>query len=341
MVVGQSSYRTPVFAGFFWALALAGCSEGPPEEKPSETAHFRFVFQDLDAALISIWGTGENDVWAVGADVASGPLVLHWDGAAWTTFETGVRADLYWVFGFAEGPVFFGGTNGTLLVYQDGAFTPMATPGTGTVFGIWGTSPDDLWAVGGAEGGASGGFAWRRDGDEWVEVEGFPEEVSESKAIWKVWGSARDDVWLVGTAGTALHFDGSTFTTDNVGGGESLFTVHYAGGRYAAVGGFGTGAIYENPGGGWEESDTPGFPGLVGVCLTAEGGGYAVGNFGAFVERRDGVWREGEGPDTVETLHAIWVDPKGGLWTVGGQVQARPLVSGLLAYRGERVPKGE
>ena len=68
--------------------------------------------------------------------------------------------------------------------------------------------------------------------------------------------------------------------------------------------------------------------------------GYAVGRFGAFVEQRGGEWLEARGPDTIRTLHAIWSDPAGGLWAVGGELDVRPLVSGVLAYRGKNVPKG-
>jgi hypothetical protein len=332
-VVGSELSARRVLAGLCTIMAVAGCGEDPPPGEPA-TPEWQLVHEDLESALISVWGTSTDDVWAVGADAGSGPLVLHWDGATWTTLDTGVRADLYWVFGFEDGPVFLGGTNGTILRYEAGAFRQLTTPGSGTVFGIWGVAPDTLWAVGGAEGGSSGGFAWQLDGDEWSAVAGFPEEVTASKAIWKVWGSAPDDVWLVGTAGTALHYDGATFTDENVGSGESLFTVHYAGGRFAAVGGFATGLLFENSGSGWVPEDASDLPGLVGVALTERGGGYAVGNFGAFSERTNGVWRAAEGPPTIETLHAIWVDPEGGLWSVGGQVQARPLVRGLLAYRG-------
>jgi hypothetical protein len=335
-VVGfDVSLRRVLASGF---LGLCACGEEPSPEPA--TPEWALVHEDLPSALSSVWGTSADDVWAAGADAGDGPLVLHWDGAAWSALPAGVRADLYWVFGFDGGPVFFGGTNGTILRYEDGAFVSMATPGAGTVFGIWGTSPEQIWAVGGAEGGSSGGFAWRREGETWIPVDGFPEDIAESKAIWKVWGSSATDLWLVGTAGTALHFDGTTFSTESLGTGESLFTVHYAGGRYAAVGGFATGLLFENAGSGWEAREASGFPGLVGVYLT-ETGGYAVGNFGSFVEREGETWREAAGPPTIETLHAIWADPNGGLWTVGGQVQARPLVRGLLAYRGERVPKGD
>jgi hypothetical protein len=288
-----------------------------------------------------VWGTAADDVWAVGGDAGDGATVLHWDGASWTRLDTGVSADLWWVFGFDGGPVYMGGSGGTILRYADGAFTPMTTPTADTVFGIWGATPDDVWAVGGAEGGASGGFAWRLDGDAWVAADGFPAAVADSKVVWKIHGSAADDVWLVGTAGLAIRWDGEQFTEDNLGGGESLFTVHQRDGRFVAVGGFATGLIFEHDGSGWERVSEPDAPPLAGVCALDGGGGFAVGQFGAVMERRDGAWQVVDGPATEETLHAVWVDPDGGAWAVGGQVQAFPLVRGVLAYRGETVPEGD
>src|SRR5690606_16900636 len=109
------------------------------------------------------WGTSDSDVWTVGGDMrdGTGPLVMHYDGAAWERVETGQSdGDLWWVFGFDGGPVFMGGGGGVILRHEGGTFTVMDTPTTDTVFGIWGASPDDMWAVGGTFD--TNGFAWRR-----------------------------------------------------------------------------------------------------------------------------------------------------------------------------------
>jgi hypothetical protein len=235
-----------------------------------------------------------------------------------------------------------GGAGGSIVRYQDGVFSATTTPSSEvTVFGLWGSSPDDMWAVGGADGGGVGAFAWRLQGDTWVEAPGFPTELAAQNAIWKVWGSDADDVWLVGTAGVAVHWDGSSFENTNVGGGESLFTVHCAGEHFVAVGGSIAGFLFENDGSGWQsiDVDEPLYA-LIGVHLVGADRGYAVGRFGAFVEERDGAWREAEGPATTRTLHTVWSDPAGGVWTVGGELDVRPMVSGVLAYRGSHPPKG-
>ena len=80
----------------------------------------------------------------------------------------------------------------------DGSFTKMTTPGTGTVFGIWGATPDDVWAVGG-DSSEIGGFAWRLDDDSWTPEPSLPGDVTANAAVWKVFGTAANDAWFVGS----------------------------------------------------------------------------------------------------------------------------------------------
>lgn len=325
-------------------LLLGACGDDAPVDPDggidAATAPWTMIHEDLEGALMSIWGASTADVWAVGSDPGDGPMVIHWDGSGWTKLDTGIRGDLWWVYGFADGPVFMGGKDGHILRYEDGDFTLETTPTPETVFGIWGTSPSDMWAVGGLDGGQSGAFAWRRDGESWVLAPGFPTELTDTHGLWKVWGASSTDVWIVGTAAIALHWNGISLEQENLGGGESLFTVHHAAGRFAAVGGFATGLLFENGGSDWESVGASDLPALSGVCLGEDGAGYAVGGFGAFVEHDGSAWVTATGPATAETLHAIWIDPDGGLWTVGGQVLVFPLGRGLVAYRGTDAPTG-
>jgi hypothetical protein len=313
-------------------LALAACP-------PPPTPRWQQVAKKLPNALLSVWGTSAQDVWTVGSDAADGkgPLVLHYDGTAWTRLDTGATGDLWWVFGFASGPVFLGGQNGLLLKYEGGAFTRMTSPGTAIVTGLWGASPDDVWAVGAEFGGARGAFAWRLQSGVWREAAGFPPGLVDTDALWKVWGRDANDVWLVGSAGKTLHWDGSTFTVVNAGTGESLFTVHANGKRFVAVGGFGTGKIVESAGTTqWTNQSPADAPSLIGVALTEADTGYAVGQYGAVFARTDaGVWAEERTGFTLnQSLHSVWVDPAGGVWAVGGEVLTIPLKDGVLLHRG-------
>ena len=321
-------------------LGLGACPTTP--EPPTEG--WEIVHHDLPAALLSVWGTSSRDVWAVGADAldGSGPTVIHFDGETWSRAPTGqAQGTLWWVFGFDGGPIYMGGEGGVILRYQAGEYTLMDTPGTQTVFGIWGATPDEVWAVGGTSD-ATGGFAWRLEGDAWVQEPSFPAEVSANAAIWKIFGTSGEDAWLVGSNGVALHWDGSTLEPGDTGVGSSLFTVHAADGRYAAVGGAATGIIVEYEDGQWTNvTPDPPPPGLTGVVLGADGTGVAVGSFGAVYTRSDEGWAEEDlGVAIGLSLHAGWIDDRADIWAVGGRVYTPPYVEGLLIHRGPSIPNG-
>jgi hypothetical protein len=318
--------------------ALSGC--GGPDSEPG----WQIVASKLPGAMMSVWGTSASDVFVVGGDTRDGhgPNAQHFDGTAWTRLDTGQSAgNLWWVFGFPGGPVYMGGDGGTILRYQGGSFTRMTTPGIGTVFGIWGASNSDLWAVGGDPGGQSGGFAWRLSGgDTWATAPGFPTDLPMTDAIWKMYGRSASDAWMVGTRGKALHWDGSALALTTTGAGESLFTVHADEGGYVAVGGAGTGVILENTGNGWQNASPSGAAPLVGVCLSAQAA-YAVGQDGAVYTRDATTWSKVHTGLTIdESFHAVWIDPTGGVWAVGGEVSTPPYVNGIVVHLGQDVPEG-
>lgn len=327
------------------ALFGAACSGDDDDGDDTTKAEWRVIDEGLPAALLSVWGTGPDDVWAVGGDLrdGSGPLVVHYDGAAWSRVATGADSgDLWWVYGFAGGPIFMGGTGGRILKYEGGSFTAMQTPSQATVFGIWGSSASDVWAVGG-ELGTRGGFAWRNDGSNtWTPEPTLPVETASTAAVWKVFGTSANDVWLVGSGSVSFQWNGTSLVAGDTGVGGSLFTVHGRGTRYAAVGGLGSGVIVEYDGASWRDVTPPSaVSGMSGVVLGEGEGGYAVGQFGSVFQRDATGWNEEPQALTAENLHAVWMDPTGGVWSVGGRTAAVPLVNGVMIYKGTTdVPSG-
>lgn len=311
------------------AALVAALTSGCPEPAPEH----RIVFENLSAGLLSVWGTSARDVWTVGGDVdAMGPMVLHYDGAEWRRVLTGETGDLWWVHGFEGGPVFAGGEGGMILRYEAGAFTRMTTPSDmPIVFGIWGSSPTDVFAVGGI--GRTAGFVWRFDGTSWSEV-ALPAHFA-GQSLFKVWGTGAGDAWIVGTDGAVLHWDGSALEIVDAGTTRTLFTVHAIEGTVAAVGGAGSGVLVQRDADGiWHDVAPDLVAQLFGVYLTPEGGA-AVGINGTFARREGAAWViEDTGLDLAETLHSVWIDPDGGVWAAGGQVLAPPLVRGVLTYQG-------
>jgi hypothetical protein len=311
----------------------------------SDEPTWEIITQGQPGALLSVWGTSSEDVWVVGADAhdGKGPLVFHYDAGSWSRLETGLDSgDLWWVFGFKDGPIYIGGTGGVILRYEGGAFTSMDTPGTGTVFGIWGSSPEDVWAVGGASESADG-FAWRLQGGSWTSEPSLPADVPTTGSLWKVHGTSADNAWLVGSNGLSFYWDGETLTPGETGVGSSLFTVF--GNRvdnqnhYTAVGGLGSGIVMELEDGSWiDKTPDPRPMGLSGVCTTPDGRGYAVGAYGTVLSRNGQSWQpEDLGFGLNENLHAVWLDDQGGVWAVGGLTAAPPPSDGIVLHLGPEV----
>lgn len=299
------------------------------------------MHEKLPGALLSVWGTSATDVWSVGGDArdGSGPLVLHYDGKAWKRVPTGqTSGDLWWVFGFAGGPIFMSGAGGVILRYENGAFTKMTTPGTDTVFGIWGDSPTSLWAVGGSFD--TKGFAWRLVDGAWKAEPSLPSGAVADAAIWKVFGTSANDAWLVGSKGLSFHWDGTALAQQPTGVGSSIFTDHASGGRFAAAGGQASGFVLENDGSGWKKVLDATY-GLTGVALGPNDTGYAVGAYASVYARDRSGWHEEDtGVAFQHDLHGVWIDPSGGVWAVGGRTASFPLVDGLMLHKGDAVAAG-
>ncbi len=321
---------------------VASCNPGD-DDLPVPTS-WTALGEHAKEALLSVSGRSERDVFAVGADRGAGPLVLHYDGETWQRMSTGSRGDLWWVHAFADGPVFMAGAYATILKHEGDTFTRMKTPGIGvnTIYGLWGPTPDDLYAVGSITG--RNGFIWHYDGKEWKDLP-LPADLPltdkhDIPGFFKVWGQSGDSVYVVGGKGVMLHGnarDGFKLVATTADG--SLFTVHGDAHEVIAVGGGQTGVFVEGQG---EQLDTvdSDYPLVQGVCVE-QGLELASGQLGAIYQRAaDGTWKKldtGLSLD-LESLHALWIDPKGGVWAVGGDVISGSQGNGGLVYGGEGVP---
>jgi hypothetical protein len=341
------------------ALALAllfsiGCSDDDGgadagrEDAGGDGEPWTLVFQELDAALISVAGTSNSDVWAVGANTldGNGALVLHYDGRSWTRETTGVEEDLWWVHVAGERSVYMGGTGGAIVHWDGEAFARMDTPGSGIVFGIWGARDDDLWAVGG-EPDIAPGFVWRYDGGAWSDMTVMLPEPAQGPSLFKIWGRSASDAWIVGADGLVVHWDGEAFELGQSDTTRRLFTVHGppdGSPQFVAVGGLGDAVIVEHDGTQWHNATPDPAPfELFGVFMVSENEGYAVGAEGTVVERSGSAWKlleTGLDRDTqalFNPFHSVWVDPEGGVWTVGGNLLTATPDEGMLIHRGKAI----
>lgn len=322
--------------------AAVGCGDEIPP-----TFQWQAVQADLPGAMLSIWGTTERDVYAVGADAndGTGPQALRFDGTRWTRIDTGLgRGSLWWVQGVTPTQVYMVGTDGLVLRHNPatGATERMTTPSTApTLFGVWGASANDVWAVGGDINGNSG-VLWHYDGTAW-SAQAAPGGMNDTTRWYKVNGTAANDVTVCGTNGAVIHWNGTAWEQQAVpeSGRGPIFTVFQRGTQRYAVGGNISGIILEAEGtGAWRTATLDAPPAFRGVFVPPDGSPLAVGNSGSLYQRRSGSWRQvARAPRTQLDFHAVWVDPTGAVWAVGGDLQTSSLTRGVIYRFGEAIPR--
>ena len=301
------------------SLALALACPGPNDDEGWQEA-----FDASESGwLLSVWGA-PDDLWAVGGvPDPSTAIVMHRYEGEWKTVDPPAGTPLLnWVFGFGE-EIFIAGQEGVVLHRVDGDFDTMTTPTDQDLWGVWGSSPTDVWAVGGNPFPGGEPTIIHYDGSAWTSVE-VPELMRANVfAFFKVWGSGPNDVWVVGQRGAVVHFDGTTWTEELIGASVDMISLWGTGpDRIAVVGGRGNGTFYTYDGSTWTEGEIPlGLPGLNGVWVDDRI--HVVGEQGTIAsfdfDTRTLV--EDQSIPSALTLHAIFGDGQR-LTTVGGNLNS-------------------
>jgi len=141
-----------------------------------------------------LWGTSSTDVYAVG----DSGTVLHYNGSIWSPMNTGTTADLNSLWATASSDVFAVSSTGTIMHHDGSAWDSTSSPIE--LYGVWGSSPTDVFAVGRRAGGYWGVLHY--DGISWTEMTTPP----STHYLWGVWGSSSSDVFAVGQWAYVLHY---------------------------------------------------------------------------------------------------------------------------------------
>ncbi|MBX3249858.1 MAG: hypothetical protein KF901_21955 [Myxococcales bacterium] len=299
------------------AFVLIACpSPSPPSDEWAP------AFDATDAGwLLSVWGPSPAAVYAVGGDnQPSRGTVWRREAGRWREVSLGVETPLLnWVTGFGEDDVVIVGNRGTVLRGDGTTWERQETPTDQDLWGVWGSGPDDVWAVGGVPfmGGIPTVIRW--DGVAWREVE-LPELVRANVfAFFKVWGTGPSDVWIVGQRGVLLHWDGSAWEERFAGVDADLISLWGTRpDRVAMVGGRGNGWIVTWDGAELRRRQPPGLPGLNGVWMGSDDVIHVVGEQGEIATFDfDSLEMIDELFPTTLTFHAIFGDGER-LTTVGG-----------------------
>jgi hypothetical protein len=182
--------------------------------------------------LRRVWGTGSNDVFAVGdgAPFFHDTLwLLHWDGASWSTL---------WL--------------------------STARPFNEDVSGLWASGPHDVFIT-------ASDATFHYDGANLNLANLNPMSAGlQTPSFQELWGAGPDDVFAVGAYGTIAHWDGAQWTPMTSGTSQDLMAVNGsgAGDVFAAGGSSVGGALLHLRGGIWEPIRLPGVKDVHGLAVT-------------------------------------------------------------------------
>ena len=274
--------------------------------------------------LTSVWGSSPNSVFAVGTN----GRVSHFDGSTWTETFVGTGSTLQDVWGSSASDVYavaelnrvrhFDGTrwggDDSELIYQ---------------YGIWGTSPNNVYVAGGEGVGHFDGTTWTVDTSM-----GFGD-------LWAIWGSSDHDIFVVGGLGTAtaFHFDGvawesmatnSECSSLNAVWGTSASNVYALGSRGSVS------KIIRYDGANWSVTweSTPGQQyQLRSIWGSSASNIYAVGNGGLVLHYDGSEWTPVD-IGTAENLSDIWGSSASDIYIVGASSSPEPSINGVIFHYG-------
>jgi hypothetical protein len=160
----------------------------------------------VDTILWGVWGPSKQQLWTVGGDgVDDDPVLLRWDGAAWSPIalpDTGDSTGLFKVWGSGPQDVSAVGDRGLALHFDGAAWSVQPTGDLADMISVWGRSPDEHVAVGGR---ASARLA-RWDGVAWTG------ETTASPGLSGVWMDPSGAATIVGMQGTIHELAPGTMT---------------------------------------------------------------------------------------------------------------------------------
>ncbi len=251
--------------------------------------------------LMAVWGSGKDDVWAVG----SAATIVHWDGTTWATVPLGapITNTFYTVWGTGPDDVWIASSTDAVFHAKGGAGaklehvdTPLPYDMHVPVRQIWGTSPAEVllathrFDLPVGDDLVTGNLLRRGAPDagmtEWSPVPG-------TENVLAVWGTSFDDVWITA--------DGSA---DNAGWKVAM-SYH---------GKAGTDGQLE-----WTNVDSRSRAALRALWGSSANDIWAVGDVGVIRHVTDTTkseWTIIDSP-TREDLHGLWGSAADDVWAVG------------------------
>jgi len=334
-------------------------------------AHSSWGQMMLDGApaVTGVWGSGPRDIYATGDGILDGfpgrdgsfpghtSRILHYDGDRWTSTAPDLDVVLWKIWGSAPGGrcpdpgIFAVGSTGAepfrlgVVLHHDGqSWNSDVLPQAPLLSSVWGSSCDDVFAVG------QHGTVLHYDGDRWRS-----QTTPVTRWLTGVWGSGPGDVYAVGSfsqpsdpdpsdpdpgagagvadAGIILHYDGQQWKAcaESIcsNGLPNLVDVWGSDASHVFAVGYG-GAVMRYDGQGWYSMESGTSANLFGVGGTSADDVYAVGEGGTLLHYDGQSWQPMRS-GTSASFYGIWGDRASGTVIVGGA--KGPFVNDGVVYR--------
>lgn len=322
----------------------AGGTGGDGGSAAEPAWHVVYDGNALGGSLLSVWGSGPADVFAVGGGLGNtgfGAVAWHFDGTSWKDLAPGGADSFWWVSGTGPNDVWMVGEKGRMTHWNGSSFEELPRVTTATIWGLWAASPTDAWASAGTPGkgtAAENDVILHWDGAAWskVTLPGKP----LGRSLNKVWGTSSDDLYAVGEFATVWHKKGADWLleSDPPVAKSTLLTVFgCSASDVYAVGGS---DVIHSDGTSWSKAEVSLSNVVNGVTCGAPGEVLLVG-FGGLKQRLvKGAWVDEFDKDPTGDLHGSWGDGQGAFWAAGGDFVSKPTANkarrAILAHWGTK-----
>lgn len=291
-----------------------------PTAPSSGTSKYDFKPMDIDTTepIASISPLDDSHLWAVGGK----GTILFFDGSSWKNQESFVTVDLNYVYALDESHVWAVGEKDTILFFDGSTWkkqeTGLARDPNGPpvvpdyLDSVYAADETHVWAVGGIIINQDSVVLFF-DGTSWKSQE------APGAALHSVWGPEANDVWAVGGLGTAIHWDGSSWTESDQGivNGTAPFLWAVVGSDSDDMWAASTGKVFHYDGKSWSAQSVGGKTGKWAALETNGEEVWAVGDAGAFATYDGKAWKN-SGIGTKVNLYCVAISGEY-IWITGDE----------------------
>lgn len=329
----------PADTGPFPAIPRCDAGAWCPEDLPASSP----------VSLNSIWGTGPDDVWIVG----SPDTVLHWDGKSVAPAKLDTKQSIFGIWGSSNADLWAFSTSHSMwhsAGYPDGdAGWERASDDTGLndggfplpVYGMWGTSASDVWAVGASITGYATGLpqasvlhcnGWNEGTPAWQPAPTSEADPPDIEAVpYNAICGAAGAIWIVGGGGKTRHTSGwvdggAAWTPLNSGTSRDLYAAWCSPtGDVWAAGEAGTLRHFADDGTGYASADfdLPITTALRALWGSASDDVWLAGDSGVVMHWDGKAWSDEAAMvrgQNESDLFAIWGSSKNDVWIAGRSI---------------------